>query len=161
MAEVGENAGSGGRDFAYDPDEALKLDNQLCFPLYAAAREVVRRYTPLLDGVGLTYTQYIVMMVLWEDEPVSVKELGARLRLDSGTLTPLLKKLEAKGLVVRERSTSDERKVLVSLTSQGRGLKEDAARVPMEMASCMNLTFEEAGQLKALLGKVMAQVDKP
>ena len=136
-------------------DELLKLENQLCFPLYVCSKEVVRRYTPFLNELGLTYTQYITMMALWEREPLSIGELGERLYLDTGTLTPLLKKLEDKGLVARTRSAADERRVDVSLTEEGRALKERAAFVPVHMGRCVNLDPEEALELKRLLGKVM------
>ena len=138
--------------------EQLKLENQLCFPLYAAARAVVGKYGPLLKELGLTYTQYIVMMVLWENEGVSVRSLGEKLHLDSGTLTPLLKKLENIGYVTRKRSEEDERVVLVSLTETGRGLKEKAAEVPGEVASCVPLTPEEAAALYGLLYKIIDNV---
>ena len=106
--------------------DALKLENQLCFPLYAASREVIKRYYPFLDAIDLTYTQYIAMMVFWEEKEISVKELGHRLFLDSGTLTPLLKCLEAKGLVTRSRSLDDERVVIARITEEGEALKEKA-----------------------------------
>ena len=138
--------------------EQLKLENQLCFPLYAAARAVVGKYGPLLKDLGLTYTQYIVMMVLWENDGVSVRSLGEKLHLDSGTLTPLLKKLENIGYVTRKRSEEDERVVLVSLTETGRGLKEKAAEVPGEVASCVPLTPEEAAALYGLLYKIIDNV---
>ena len=138
--------------------EQLKLENQLCFPLYAAARAVVGKYGPLLKELGLTYTQYIVMMVLWENDGVSVRSLGEKLHLDSGTLTPLLKKLENIGYVTRKRSEEDERVVLVSLTDTGRGLKEKAAEVPGEVASCVPLTPEEAAALYGLLYKIIDNV---
>lgn len=138
--------------------EQLKLENQLCFPLYAAARAVVGKYGPLLKDLGLTYTQYIVMMVLWENDGVSVRSLGEKLHLDSGTLTPLLKKLENIGYVTRKRSEEDERVVLVSLTDTGRGLKEKAAEVPGEVASCVPLTPEEAAALYGLLYKIIDNV---
>ena len=138
--------------------EQLKLENQLCFPLYAAARAVVGKYGPLLKDLGLTYTQYIVMMVLWENDGVSVRSLGEKLHLDSGTLTPLLKKLENIGYVTRNRSEKDERVVLVSLTDTGRGLKEKAAEVPGEVASCVPLTPEEAAALYGLLYKIIDNV---
>ena len=109
----------------------LRLNNQLCFPLYAASREIIRLYRPHLEALDLTYTQYITMMVLWEEKSVSVKQLGARLYLDSGTLTPLLKSLEAKGYVTRSRSEQDERVVLVRLTPQGEALQERALAVPV------------------------------
>ena len=136
-------------------DELLKLDNQLCFPLYACAKEIVRRYRPILDELGLTYTQYITMMVLWEHKSLSVSELGQRLFLDSGTLTPLLKKMERKGLVSRTRSTVDERMVLVEITEEGERLKEQAREVPLRIASCVNLDAEDAVKLKELLGKAL------
>lgn len=138
--------------------EQLKLENQLCFPLYAAARAVVGKYGPLLKELGLTYTQYIVMMVLWENDGVSVRSLGEKLHLDSGTLTPLLKKLENIGYVTRKRSEEDERVVLVSLTETGLGLKEKAAEVPGEVASCVPLTPEEAAALYGLLYKIIDNV---
>lgn len=139
-------------------DELLRLDSQLCFPLYAASKEVVRRYGPLLDELGLTYTQYIAMMVLWESGEVTARDLGARLYLDSGTLTPLLRKLEDKGLVQRRRSGRDARQLLVSLTDAGGQLKERAASVPLAMGSCINLSLDEALELRRLLGKVLANV---
>ena len=138
--------------------DCLKLENQLCFPLYAAARAVVGKYGPLLKELGLTYTQYIVMMVLWENDGISVSDLGGKLHLDSGTLTPLLKKLENIGYVTRNRSEKDERVVLVSLTDTGRGLKEKAAEVPGEVASCVPLTPEEAAALYGLLYKIIDNV---
>ena len=138
--------------------EQLKLENQLCFPLYAAARAVVGKYGPLLKELGLTYTQYIVMMVLWENDGVSVRSLGEKLHLDSGTLTPLLKKLENIGYVTRKRSEEDERVVLVSLTDTGRELKEKAAEGPGEVASCVPLTPEEAAALYGLLYKIIDNV---
>lgn len=127
--------------------DALKLKNQLCFPLYACAKEVVRRYAPYLDEIGLTYTQYIAMMALWEYGELSVKDLGALLYLDSGTLTPLLKKLEAKGYVVRHRCSCDERKVMVGLTEEGLALRDRAVHIPQAMGSCLDL---EAGEIHAL-----------
>jgi DNA-binding MarR family transcriptional regulator len=133
--------------------EQLKLQNQLCFPLYAAAKEVVRLYTPHLDPLGLTYTQYIVLLVLWENAEASVGELGKRLYLDSGTLTPLLKKLEAKGLIKRQRSTADERVVLVSLTAAGLDLREQAAAIPAKVGACISLDQGDAAQLYTLLYK--------
>ena len=140
-------------------DRALLLKNQLCFPLYAAAKEVVSRYKPLLDGIGLTYTQYIVMMVLWEDKELSVSHLGERLHLDSGTLTPLLKRLSEKGLISRERSAQDERQVNVSLTLSGEALKEKALEIPHKISRCLNLEHEEAVTLYRLLYKVLAPAE--
>ena len=139
-----------GRDY-----ETLKLCNQLCFPLYAASKEVIRRYTPLLEGLGLTYTQYIAMMVLWEEEEVSAKEMGDRLYLDSGTLTPVLKSLEAKGYLSRCRKATDERVLLCKLTEEGRALREKALDVPHKIASCVCLSREEAAELYRLLYKVL------
>jgi len=138
--------------------EGLKLENQLCFPLYACAKEVVRLYKPHLDEIGLTYTQYIVMMVLWEHAPMNVKELGKRLYLDSGTLTPLLKKLEAQGLIRRERSAADERSVDLSLTEQGFALRGRAAGIPLMMGGCLPLSENEAETLYTLLYKVLGAV---
>jgi DNA-binding MarR family transcriptional regulator len=133
----------------------LKLSNQLCFPLYAAAKSVVAKYTPYLEAINLTYTQYIVMMVLWERREVTVKELGEKLFLDSGTLTPLLKKLEHKGFVKRRRSAADERSVIVTITGSGGALREKAAEVPARMAGCMPLSQDEAGTLYKLLYKIL------
>ena len=138
-----------------DKYAALKLDNQLCFPLYACSKEIVRMYKPLLDPLGLTYTQYITMMVLWEDGQSTVKELGERLFLDSGTLTPVLKKLEEKGYLTRERSKDDERNLIVNLTDKGLELRDEALSVPYSLASCVKLTKEEAYTLYTLLRKLM------
>lgn len=135
--------------------ETLKLSNQLCFPLYVCSKEIVRKYNSLLDGLGLTYTQYIAMMVLWEQKQLTVNELGAYLYLDSGTVTPLLKKLEAAGLVIRKRSSNDERSVVITLTDKGVALKEQAALVPLKMGSCINLLPEEMQTLYTLLYKVI------
>ena len=137
--------------------DALKLENQLCFPLYAASREIVKNYKPFLDKIDLTYTQYIVMLVMWEKKSVNVKELGECLYLDSGTLTPLLKKLEAKGLVARVRSETDERNLIVSITDIGEKLKDEAVSIPKEMARCSNLSMEEAQQLYSILYKILGK----
>ena len=139
--------------------DALKLENQLCFPLYACAKEVVKRYKPYLDELDLTYTQYITMMVMWERKSVNVKELGENLFLDSGTLTPLLKKLEAKGYITRERSKDDERNLVVSITEKGDALKDDAIEVPYKMVQCVHLTKEEGQELFRLLHKLLDTVD--
>lgn len=136
-------------------NELLKLENQLCFPLYACAKEVVRRYTPLLDSLGITYTQYITMMVLWEHKSISIRDMGKLLFLDSGTLTPMLKKMEKAGLIRRERSKEDERKVIVSLTEKGENLHDTASGIPAKMSQCLTLDNEEAMQLYALLHKLM------
>lgn len=138
----------------YDP---LLLENQLCFPLYACSKEIVRRYKPFLDELDLTYTQYITMMVMWEQEELTVKELGERLFLDSGTLTPVLKKLESKGYVSRERAKEDERNLDVQITEAGRALKEKAVDIPGKMAACFTLAPEDAAELKRLLEKLMGQ----
>ena len=135
--------------------DCLKLENQLCFPLYACAKEVVRRYRPLLDPFDLTYTQYIVMMVLWEEKQINVKTLGEKLYLDSGTLTPLLKKLEAKGYVKRERSLQDERNLNVSITEEGERLKLLLQDVPGSMQACVCLEKGEAAELHRLLNKIL------
>ncbi len=139
--------------------DALKLDNQICFPLYACSKEIVRMYKPFLDDIDLTYTQYITMMVMWETEEINVKSLGERLYLDSGTLTPLLKKLETKGYVVRNRSKTDERNLLVTLTDKGRELKKKAVCIPEKMAGCVHLTRDEAFELYRLLHKVLSAAE--
>lgn len=135
----------------------LRLENQLCFPLYAASREIIRLYRPHLDALDLTYTQYITMMVLWEEREISVKQLGKRLYLDSGTLTPLLKSLEAKGYVTRTRSRDDERVVVVRLTDAGLALQEQAVAVPEGMKACLRLSPDEAAVLYKLLYKLLAE----
>ena len=140
--------------------DALKLKNQLCFPLYACARETIKLYKPYLDKLGLTYTQYITMMVLWENKQLTVKDLGAQLYLDSGTLTPLLKKLEDKGLVSRKRSTVDERNLIVTITEAGDALKDQAIDIPGEMAKCVNLEPEESLVLYKLLYKLLLTVSQ-
>ncbi|MFC2821227.1 MAG: MarR family winged helix-turn-helix transcriptional regulator [Sphaerochaeta sp.] len=133
----------------------LRLENQICFPLYACSKEIVRRYAPLLEPYKLTYTHYIAMMVIWEAEEITVSDLGKKLFLDSGTLTPVLKKLEANGYVKRKRKSEDERCVIVSLSAEGRALQEKLADIPMRMGSCMNLSKEDAGTLYGLLYKVL------
>ena len=135
--------------------DALKLENQLCFPLYAAAREVVKRYRPYLDELDLTYTQYITMMVMWEQKEITVKALGEKLFLDSGTMTPVLKSLEAKGYVTRKRSTADERSVSVFLTEKGEALKQRAVDVPAKVAGCIKLDADEAIKLYEILYKIL------
>ena len=133
----------------------LKLENQLCFPLYACAKEVVRSYKPFLDELDLTYTQYITMLVLWEKKQMNVKEIGKCLYLDSGTLTPLLKKLEAKGYIERHRSKEDERNLLIRITKDGEALKEKAMEVPSKMAKCLELNEKDAKELYSLLHKLL------
>ncbi len=139
-------------DHKYD---SLKLENQICFPLYAASRKVTSKYRTVLAELDLTYTQYISMMVLWEHGELNVKELGERLYLDSGTLTPVLKSLEQKGYVERKRSSTDERVLNVTLTETGLSLRDRALSVPYEMASCVSLSIEEAIELQRLLNKLL------
>lgn len=140
-------------------DDLLKLENQLCFAFYACSREITKLYRPLLAGLGLTYTQYITLLVLWEKDGLSVKELGARLYLDSGTLTPLLKKLEAMGLLTRTRSRADERNVTIALTDEGRALKARAAEVPVKLYAGAGLRPEELLALRTQLQALLRKVD--
>ena len=139
--------------------DCLKLDNQLCFPLYACAKAVTHRYRPLLDPFDLTYTQYITMMVLWEQKEINVKELGEKLYLDSGTLTPVLKKLESKNYISRHRSEQDERNLIVRLTDEGANLKNEIVTVPEQRSCCIDLTTEEAAELHRLLHKIITSID--
>ena len=139
----------------YDYQEAMKLINQLCFPLYAAARHVTGLYTPVLKPLGLTYTQYIVFLVLWERDGLTVGEIGERLLLDNCTLSPLLKKLEQAGYVRRERSREDERVVVITLTEAGRALQEKAKDVPAKVAGCIDLPPEKAQTLYGLLNELL------
>lgn len=136
--------------------EALLLKNQLCFPLYACARDMVKKYKPYLEQIDLTYTQYITMMVLWEQHSVTAKELGQRLYLDSGTLTPLLKRMESKGLLTRQRDPVDERSLRVTITEAGEALREEALEIPYEMAKLVCLTHEESEVLYKLLYKLLS-----
>ena len=135
--------------------DCIRLENQLCFPIYAASREIVKRYRPFLDELDLTYTQYIAMMVFWEEKKINVKHLGEKLFLDSGTLTPVLKSLEAKGFVSRYRSKEDERILTVEITPEGEALKERAVEIPQKMAGCVKLSAEEATQLHTLMHKIL------
>jgi len=135
--------------------DVLKLENQLCFPLYACSREVVKKYRPFLDAIGLTYTQYIAMLVLWEDKKISVKELGKKLYLDSGTLSPMLKSLEAKGLVTRTRYVADERLLIVELTEAGEALREKALVVPEQIKGGIKMDEDKAKQLYELLYELL------
>ena len=139
----------------YDWHEAMKLDNQICFPLYAAARYVTGLYTPYLQELGLTYTQYITFLVLWEKDGISVSEIGSRLMLDNGTLSPMLKKMEQAGYIERRRSREDERVVFVTLTEAGRALQEKAKDVPAKVAGCIDLPPEKAQTLYALLYELL------
>ena len=138
--------------------DSLKLGNQLCFPLYACSKEIIRKYKPFLDELDLTYTQYITMMVMWEKKSVNVKMLGECLFLDSGTLTPVLKKLESKGYITRERSEKDERNLVVSSTDSGMKLRDKAVTIPSKVGSCVKLTEEEAKVLYNLLHKIISNV---
>lgn len=140
----------------HDKYKALKLSNQLCFPLYACAKEMIRAYSPFLEEIDLTYTQYITMLVIWEEKKVYVKELGKKLYLDSGTLTPVLKKLEAKNLVLRQRCKSDERNLCVILTEEGERLKEKAVFVPEKIIACTNLDEKEKAIFLELLKKLLS-----
>ena len=135
-------------------EEMLKLDNQLCFSLYATAKEIIRRYKPLLDNFGITYTQYITLLVLWEKDGLTVKTLGERLYLDSGTLTPLLNKLESKGYILKKKDTKDSRETNVYLTDKGRELKEKIIVVPAAMGACVKLELDDLLLLQKLLKKV-------
>jgi DNA-binding MarR family transcriptional regulator len=134
--------------------QALLLDNQICFPLYVCAKEIVNAYTPFLSKLDLTYTQYVTMMVMWEEKQVVTRHLKERLFLDSGTLTPVLKKLEEKGLVTRERSAEDARDLIVTITEKGEALKKEAAKVPEQLAGCI-AGAEHAAELKKLLDEMM------
>ncbi|MBH0776120.1 MarR family transcriptional regulator [Nocardia sp. NEAU-351] len=140
--------------------EELRLDNQVCFALYAASRAVTRLYRPLLDELGLTYPQYLVMLVLWEHGPVSVKDLGAALELDSGTLSPLLKRLEANGLLTRGRAAEDERSVRVGLTAAGAALRDRARGIPRQLACAIGWDTEELTEFRARLRAFAAVVDQ-
>jgi len=143
-----------------DKYESIKLDNQVCFSLYAASREIIKLYKPYLDKYNLTYTQYIAMLVLWEDEKSTVKDIGKRLHLDSGTLTPLLKKIESMGLVTRYRDVNDDRVVIVELTEKGRLLKENVTEVPQEMACKINMPREDLIELKIKLDNMLGVLNK-
>lgn len=138
--------------------DRLKLENQLCFPLYACSKEIIRKYKPFLDAIGITYTQYLVLLVLWEKDNVTVKALGEKLYLDSGTLTPLLKKMEGQRLIGRSRSIDDERNVYITLTPEGIALKDKAVTIPEQIGSCISLSQEEAVQLHGMLHKLLKQL---
>lgn len=139
----------------FNPDDILKLSNQLCFPLYASGKEITRKYKPFLDKLGITYTQYIVLMVLWEKDHVSVKEIGEKLYLDSGTLTPLLNKLLTKGYISKKALASDNRELIISLTKKGLELKKEAYEIPPQIAKEVKLDEKEAKELYRLLYKVL------
>lgn len=138
--------------------DVLKIENQLCFPLYACAKEVVKKYKPFLDKIDLTYTQYITMMIMWDKKQINVKSLGECLYLDSGTLTPLLKKLESKGYITRKRSEADERNLIVSITEEGEALKEQAVDIPHSVGGCFELLPEDSAQLYRILYKILGSL---
>ncbi len=142
-----------------DKYDTLKLGNQLCFPLYACSKEIVKRYKPFLEEIDLTYTQYITMMVLWEHKQMNVKELGSYLYLDSGTLTPVLKKLEQKGYLTRKRNEKDERVLDVAITETGEALKERAVEIPAKIGGCVALSQADAMKLYQLLHKLLGSFD--
>lgn len=133
--------------------EQLKLDNQICFPLYALSKEITRQYTPFLNALDLTYPQYLVMLVLWEQGEQTVNQIGAKLHLDSGTLTPLLKRLQVKNLVQRERNQTDERTVMISLTESGKSLEHQASEIPLKIANYLNLNETEIAVLHKIIGQ--------
>ena len=148
------------KDPNFHPIAALQLGSQLCFPIYACARKITTAYTPLLKPLGLTYTQYIILMVLWEEQEITVHELGERLYLDSGTLTPVLKKLEKMGYVTRERKKEDERVVIASITEEGRALEQKLEHVPEALACQINrkkavITPNEAARMKKELYRII------
>ena len=143
-----------------DRYDSLKLENQICFPLYACSKEIVKAYKPYLDELNLTYTQYITMMVMWEHKELKVKEVGEYLYLDSGTLTPLLKRLEEKGYVTRQRSSEDERDLIVSITDSGEALREKAVTIPERLSACVDLDMQKAQTLYALLYEVIYKLKR-
>lgn len=136
-------------------EEYMKLDSQLCFPLYAASRKIVGSYTPYLRPLGITYTQYIMFLVLWEEETVTVGELCSKLHLDTGTVTPMLKKTESEGLIKRTRSKEDERVVVVTLTGKGRDLYDKAKDIPAKIGGCISIGKDEATALYKTLYKIL------
>ena len=139
--------------------DSLKLSNQVCFPLYACSKELVSQYTPYLKKLGLTYTQYIVMMVMWESVSVSSRELAARVHLDYGTLTPVLKKLETTGYITRKRDPEDERLLILELTDKGEAVKDEALKIPPCIASCVGLNEEEFKMLYILTYKALNNME--
>ena len=140
--------------------DSLKLENQLCFPIYLCSKEIIRRYTPFLETLDLTYTQYIVMMYFWEKEKSNVKEISKSLLIDSGTLTPLLKKLEKKGYIKRVRSTIDERNLEVTITEKGMNLREEALSVPKNMKECIQLEEKDAKTLYKIMYQLLYNIEK-
>lgn len=140
--------------------DCLKLENQLCFPLYACSKAITKHYKPFLDELDLTYTQYITMMVLWEKKKANVSDLGKCLYLDSGTLTPVIKKLEAKGYITKNRSKDDERSVIVEITAEGDKLRDKAVKIPSMMGGCVNISEKEAAELYKTLYKILGRFDE-
>lgn len=141
-------------------DDLLKLDKQLCFSVYVLHREIMQRYRAILEEIDLTYPQYITMMALWENDEQTVNQLGGKLYLDNGTLTPLLKRLESKSLLTRTRSKEDERVVKIKLTKQGTALKEKASCIPMQIFEALKLDYADMTQLKALAEKVVKNAEE-
>lgn len=139
--------------------DILKLDNQLCFALYACSREVIKLYKPALDKLGITYTQYVTLLSLWEQDNITVKDLGSKLYLDSGTLTPLLKKLESMNIVERVRDKEDERNVYIKLTSDGMEMKEKVLEIPKQVFCSTGLSLEEAIELKNKLKQLLSNLN--
>ena len=139
--------------------DCLKLENQLCFPLYACSKEIVKKYKPFLNKIDLTYTQYIVMIILWEYGKMNLKDLGNKMYLDSGTLTPLLKKLEIKGYIKRNKSCEDERNLMIELTKKGESLKDEAIDIPNKIGGCLNLDNEDTTTLYELLYKILNNIE--
>ena len=139
-------------------DEYLKIDNQLCFPLYVTSKEIIRKYREYLDPIDLTYTQYIVMLVLWEEDHINVKTLGEKLYLDSGTLTPLLKKLEDKGFITKTKNMNDERNQIIMITEKGKSIKNNALDIPINVGNCFPLTEDEAKTLYNILHKILDSI---
>ncbi len=140
-------------------DEMLKLDNQLCFTLYASSKALIKQYKPLLKKLGITYTQYITLLVLWEQDYIMVKELGKKLYLDSGTLTPLLKRLEGMGILERIRDAKDERNVFVKLTQKGKGMKNDAYEIPQKLVCSMEMNIDNLLDLKVKLEELLKNIN--
>ena len=141
----------------FDP---LNIKNQLCFPIYACAREIQKAYTPFLEELDITYTQYITMMVMWEHKNISVKELGKILYLDSGTITPVIKNLEKKGLVTKNRDPQDERVVIISITDEGQAMRNKAIKIPQQIACAYKLNQEDAKQLYILINKLLGVISE-
>ena len=139
----------------YDYKEQLKLSNQLCFPLYAAARNIINIYTPVLKKLGITYTQYLVFLVLWEGDKIPVGDICQKLMLDSGTLSPLLKKMQKSGYIERKRSGKDDRVVVISLTKEGKDMMERAKNVPKEVGDCIKISPEKAKMLYEILYELL------